>query len=220
MTFGQARTILRNDMLAELSTEFYGEEELLRYLLESARELAQAHQFPTTLNTVAVLEGDTTFTPVAGSATLSINEAAFNGFELKLTPLATVLQYRELLEGVRRIAPNPRYYSFDPRRGGDVEFAPPAPRAGTITYEAVTEYETSLLGSDDDIWGGLFPSWHYLVIHRAAAKAFDASMEQERASYHLQRMMAMQQEFSAYLKRTPLADVVMAGGGGQPSDRG
>jgi hypothetical protein len=220
VTFGQARTILRNDILAELSTEFFGEEELLRYLLESARELAQAHQFPTEIGTAAIVEGDTTFTPVVGSATLSINEAAFNGFELKLVPLATVLQYLELREGVRRIAPNPRYYSFDPRRGGDVRFAPPAPRDGTITYEVVVEYDTDVLGADDDIWDGLFPSWHYLVIHRAAAKAFDASMEQERASYHLQRMMAMQQEFSAYLKRTPLADIVMAGGGGQPSDGG
>jgi hypothetical protein len=210
VTFGEARTILRNDILAELSTNYYQEDELLRYLLDSAREIAIAHQFPTDINTAAVVLGATTFTPDAGESTISINEVAFNGFEMKLVPLATVLQYRELREGVRQIAPNPRYYSWDTRRGGNVEFAPPAPRPGVITYEAVVEYDTTALGADDDIWGGQYPAFHYLVIYRAAAKAFEASLENERASYYLQRMMALQQEFSVYLKQTPLSNLVAA----------
>jgi aryl carrier-like protein len=210
VTFGEARTILRNDILAELSTNYFQEEELLRYLLDSARELALAHQFPTDISAEAVAQDATAFTPTAGESTISINEMAFDGFEMKLVPLATVLQYRGLREGVRRIRTNPRYYSWDTRRGGNVEFAPAAPRAGTITYEAVVEYDTTGLGADDDMWDGQYAAFHYLIVYRAAAKAFEASLEQERASYYLQRMMALQQEFSVYLKQTPLASLVVA----------
>lgn len=206
MTFGEATTILRNDILAELSTDFYENEDLERYLKDAARELAQAHQFPREVETVAVAQFAHQFTPVAGAATIALNEIAIDGFELKLVPLATVLQYKVGGHG------NPRYYAFDPRRGGVVDFAPPTMRAGTVTYESVIEYDTETLGPSDEIWDGLFASWHMLVVHRAAAKAFEASLESERASYHLQRMMAMQQEFSAYLERTPVSQLALAGG--------
>ena len=215
MTFGEARTILRNDMLAELSTDYFGEEELLRYLQAASRELAQAHQFPTDIETVNVAQGATNFTLASGSAALALNEVAIDGFELKLVPLATVLQYRLFTEGVRAVQSNVRYYTFDPRRGDVVEFAPRAPRAGVVTYEAVLEYDAEARGASDSMWDGLFPSWHYLIIHRAAAKAFEASLEEEKASYHQQKMMAMQQEFSAYLNRTPIGNVVVAAMSGQ-----
>jgi hypothetical protein len=126
-----------------------------------------------------------------------------------------VLQYRLFTEGVRSVQSNPRYYSFDPRRGDIVEFGPQAPRAGTVTYEAVLEYDAEARTAGDEMWDGLFPSWHYLILHRAAAKAFEASLEQEKASYHLQKMMAMQQEFSAYLNRTPVGNLVMQNTAGQ-----
>lgn len=208
MTFGEATTILRNDILAELSTDFYENEDLEQFIKDAARELAQAHQFPREVATAAVALAATTFTPAAESATVALNEVAIDGFELKLAPLSTVLQYKVAAIG------NPRYYAYDPRRGGVVDFAPPALRAGTVTYERVIEYDTSLLGPSDEIWDGLFASWHMLVLHRAGAKAFEASLETERASYHLQRMMAMQQEFSAYLERTPVSQLALSAGAG------
>jgi len=58
------------------------------------------------------------------------------------------------------------------------------------------------------VWNGLFPAYHELVVFRAAVKAFDASLETERASYWMQREQRMSQEFSLFLNKTPLNRVM------------
>jgi hypothetical protein len=102
----------------------------------------------------------------------------------------------------------PRYYNWDPKRGGLVYFAPKAPRAGTIRFEYVTEYDASSALVTDQVWDGLFPAFHDLVVFRAGHKAFDASLEVERAQYWLQREQARSQEFAAFLNKTPVNRLV------------
>ncbi len=204
MTYEDARTRLRQDILAEESTAFFSDDDLLSYLQASAREIAKGQQFPTELVTVSVDAGDVSFSIPAGANTLVVNEIAIGGWELQIAPLGTILQYRAQAD-----VGNPRYYNFDPRRlGAEVQFAPPAMRDANASLEIVREYEPGAVG--DDIWDGQFPAWHELVVYRAAARAFDASLEQERAVYYQERYSALMQEFSVYLERFRVSQVALA----------
>lgn len=200
MTFGEARDILRNDVLAEASTDYYSEPALLEWLKRSARELAFTFAFPTAVASVAVLANATSFALPGDAANVELGEVAYSGFGLALAPYQQVLQYQ-----ARASTGAPRFYNYDPKRPGGLAYiAPPAPAAGLVSFEYVQAYDTTALTATDPIWGGLFPAFHELVVYRAAVKAFDASLENERAGYWKQREQALAQEFSAFLNETPV----------------
>ena len=199
MTFGEARTILRDDVLAESSTDYYTDANLLDFLLRSAKETAMMFGFPTVLGTVVLAATDYQFTLPVDAEQVDLNEVEFNGFRLEVAPFNKVLSFITQI-GVG----NPRYYNYDPRRGGNVLFAPAAADAGTIQFEYVQKYDTTALVAADEVWNGLFPAYHELVVFRAGAKAFDASLENDRAQYWQQREQKAAQEFSAFLNKVPL----------------
>lgn len=205
MTFGEARDILRNDMLAEASTDYYDDADLLAFLGRAARELALTFGFPTAVDSVTVNTNDSTFQLPADAANVDLNEVSFGGFNLVLAPYRTILQYvDEVSTGF------PRYYNFDPKRADlTVHFAPKAPGAATVRFEYVVDYDTSAVTASDDVWNGLFPAYHELVVMRAAVKAFDASLENERAQYWLQREQQKMQEFSTYLNKLPMHRLIV-----------
>lgn len=199
MTFAEARTILRNDVLAEASTDYYSDAVLLDYLARAAQELAAAFGFPTGVATVAVSANDASFTLPVDAANLDLNEIAYDGFALALVPYRTILQYRD-----QPSLGQPRYYNFDPKRGDfTVYLAPRAPRDADVHFEYIRQYGLAV-DPADEVWDGLFPEYHELVVYRAGVKAFDASLENERAGYWLQKEQAKMQEFAAALNKTPL----------------
>ena len=200
MTFGEARTILRNDVLAEASQNYYPDADLLAFLVRAASELAAAFGFPTAIGTTAVIAGDTSFTLPAGALNVDLHEVSYDGFALELAPYRTIALYVS-----QPSVGQPRFYNFDSKRGNlTVYIAPAAPRNGNVVYEYVQTYDVSAVVAADDVWDGLFPAYHELVIFRAGVKAFDASLEVERAGYWLQREQQRSQEFSAFLHKTPL----------------
>jgi len=200
VTFGDARVVLRNDVLAEESTDYFSDASLLGYLQRSAKELAMNFGFPTALGSVSVAKDDFTFDLPSDAANVDLNEVSFDGFALRLAPRRTILgAVNQKSLGL------PRYYNWDPKRGGQVAFAPQAPRAGVVSFEYVREYTPG--GAEQEIWNGLFPAYHELVVFRAGVKAFDASLEVDRAQYWLQREQARMQEFSAFLNETPLNEL-------------
>jgi hypothetical protein len=200
VTFAEATTILRADVLAEASTEYYDDAALLEWLKRSARELAFTFGFPTAVAQIAVLSGDTSFSLPSNAVNIELGEVAYEGFGLSLAPYQTIGQYK-----ARASVGAPRFYNFDPKRGDlNVYVAPPFPANGDVSVEYVQSYDTSALTSADAIWGGLFPAFHELVVYRAAGKAFDASLEGERAGYWKERETALAQEFSAFLNETPV----------------
>lgn len=197
MTFGEARTILRNDVLAEASTDYFTEADLLDYLQRASKEIAMGFGFPTALASVNVNENDFTFNLPSDAANIDLNEVSFDGFALSLAPRRTILRsVQQTNLGL------PRYYNWDPKRGGQVAFAPKAPRNAVVSFEYVQEYTPG--GESANIWDGLFPAYHELVVYRAAVKAFEASMETDRSQYWMQREQGMAQEFTAFLNETPL----------------
>lgn len=200
MTFDEARTILRNDVLAEASTDYYSDADLLGFLARSARELAMAFGFPTGVDTVALTANDASFTLPVGAANMDLNEVSYDGFALALAPYRTILQYVD-----QPSLGQPRYYNFDPKRGDlTVYIAPKAPRNANVRFEYVKEYDTSSVLASDSVWDGLFPEYHELVIYRAGTKAFEASLETDLAGYWSQKEQAKMQEFGAFLNKAPL----------------
>jgi hypothetical protein len=200
VTFGEARDILRSDVLAEASTDYYSDAALLEWLKRAARELAFMFGFPTVVASVAVTANATSFALPGAAANVELNEVAYNGFGLSLAPYQQVLQYQ-----ARVSTGAPRFYNYDPKRpGGLVYVAPPIPANGNVSFEYVQTYDTSAVTAATAIWTGLFPAFHELVVYRAAVKAFDASLENERAGYWKQREQALSQEFSAFLNETPV----------------
>lgn len=204
MTFGEAQTSLRNDVLAEASTDYYSDADLFGFLKQAAQEIALDFGFPTAVSTASVVTDASSFSLPADSANVDLNEVSFDGFRLLLQPYATVQAAVDQTSiGV------PRYYNFDPKRGGVVFFAPKAPRNGVIKFEYVQNYDVSGVTTGSVIWDGLFVPFHNLVVFSAGVKAFDASLEQERAGYWLQRYQARSQEFAAFLNKTPLNKLVV-----------
>lgn len=202
MTFGEARDILRNDVLAEASENYYTPENLLAYLTRAAKELALMYMFPRALGSANVLADATSFSLPADAETIDLNEVAYDGFQLALAP------YRIVSALVTQSSVGqPRYYNFDARRAGTVLVAPAFPRDGVVTFEYVKEYDVSAVTTASEIWGGLFPAYHELVVHAAGVKAFDASLEAERSQYWAQRLSQGVQLFSAYLNKQALNEV-------------
>jgi hypothetical protein len=200
VTFGEARTILRRDVLAEASVNYYSDAELLDFLMRAAKELATSFGFPTVVGSVSVTENSASFSLPADSLTAELNEVVYDGFALELVPYRTIARYVD-----QPSIGQPRYYNYDVKRGNStVYIAPSAPRASTIHFEYVQDYDTSTLDADDEVWDGLFPAYHELVVYRAGVKAFEASLEQERAAYWLQREQMRSQEFAAYLHKMPI----------------
>lgn len=200
MTFAEARNVLRQDILAEASTAFYSDAALLSYLTRAAQELAYVFGFPTQVDTVTVAAGDSTFDLPEDAANLDLNEVAYDGFVLALVPYRVIAQYvNQIMTGL------PRYYNYDPKRADKtVYFAPAAPRESDIAFEYIVAYEIPDEPEDEAVWDGLFVAYHDLVVFRAAVKAFDASLETERAAYWLQREQQRAQEFALFLNKAPM----------------
>jgi len=197
VTFGEARTILRNDVLAEASTDYYSDADLLGYLQRSAKEIAMNFGFPTALGSVNVNADDFTFNLPSDAANIDLNEVSFDGFALTLAPR------RRILGAVQQASLGlPRYYNWEPKRGGQVAFAPKAPRDAVVSFEYVKEYTPG--DENAEVWDGLFPAYHEVVVYRAAVKAFEASLEVDRSQYWLTREQNVSQEFSLFLNETPL----------------
>lgn len=206
MTFHQAAQILRQDILAEDSQEYFTDADLLDFLYRSSEEMARALQFPTDVGAVVVAKNAVQFNLPADAATAELNEVSFEGFQLELRPLARVLEYQGYT-GLKQ----PRYYNYDPKRSGlVVRFAPAAPTNGTFTFEYVLNYTAS--SPTAEVWTGLFKPFHELVVFRAGEKAFRASLEFDKADATQQRYVYGLQEFSAFLGKKPLHDLVIEGG--------
>ena len=208
MTYLNLRNLLRNDLLAESSTTYWSDDDLLNYLRRSAFELAREYGFPTVVAFVPVLQGATSFVLPQGAVAVQLNEVSFAGFKMSLAPMSTIAEYQAL--GSLQF---PRYYNHDPKRAGQQVFiAPPAHTAGTVTVEyiALDDSLNDTLG--DEPWDGLFSGFHELVAYRAAVRAFEASLEDDRAQYMLQRSQMLQQAFALFLGKSDVAAATAGAG--------
>jgi hypothetical protein len=209
VTYAELRTILRRDLLAESSTDYWSDSDLFAFLKRAAMEVAHELGFPTTVSIIAVAESDVSFSLPADAASAQLNEVAFGGMRLSLAPMSVVTEYQAL--GALRF---PRYYNVDPKRDPAlVYFAPPAPAGGAnMMVEYIVNYDSSSELETDEPWTGLFRRYHEVVAYRAAVKAFESSLEEERAAYMTQRAQQLMQSFALFLGKADLAQAAVGEG--------
>jgi hypothetical protein len=209
VTYAQLLNILRRDLLAESSQDYWTDADLFTFLQRAATEVAHEMAFPTTIATIPVAGGATSFSLPGDSASAQFNEVTFNSFKLVLTPVAVIREY----QGMTGIG-FPRYYNVDPKRSPlQVLMAPAAPAGGgEITVEYIKNYRGESDIISDEPWEGLFPRFHELVAYKAAVKAFEASLEEDRAGYMAQRAQQMQQALALFLGKTDVAAAIAGEG--------
>jgi hypothetical protein len=207
--YSELRTILRRDLLAESSQDYWSDADLFAFLQRAATEVAHEMAFPTAVTTISVAAGDTSFSLPADAASAQLNEVAFGPLKLTLAPVAVVREY----QGMTALA-FPRYYNVDPKRSPvQVLVAPAIPTGGgTITVEYIKDYRGENDAITDEPWDGLFPRFHELVAYRAAVKAFESSLEEDRAAYMLQRSQQITQAFALFLGKSDVAAAVAGQG--------
>jgi hypothetical protein len=209
VTYAELRTILRRDLLAEASDNYWTDADLLAFLKRAAMEVAHEFGFPTSVALVPVVGGATSFSLPADAASAQLNEVAFGGMRLVLAPMSVVTEYQHM--STLRF---PRYYNVDPKRNPAVVYiAPPAPVGGAnMMVEYIVNYDSSAETQDQEPWTGLFRRYHELVAYRAAVKAFEASLEDDRAAYMQQRAQQLQQSFALFLGKADVAQAVAGEG--------
>jgi hypothetical protein len=209
VTYQELITIVRRDLLAEVSTDYWTDGDLLTFLQRAATEVAHEMAFPTAIVSIPVSVGDTEFSLPADAASAQLNEVTFGPLKLTLAPVAAIREY----QGMSSLR-FPRHYNTDPKRSPiSVLVAPPVPSGGgTMTVEYIKSYDGRSDSVTDEPWNGLFPRFHELVAYRAAVKAFESSLEEDRATYMAQRAQSMQQAFALFLGKTDVAAAVAGPG--------
>jgi hypothetical protein len=209
VTYQELITIVRRDLLAEVSTDYWTDADLLKFLQRSATEVAYEMAFPTEVATIPVSGGDTQFSLPSDAASAQLNEVTFGSLKLTLAPVAVIREY----QGMSSLR-FPRYYNTDPKRSPvAVLVSPPIPAGGgSVTVEYIKSYNGGADTVTDEPWDGLFPRFHELLAYRAAAKAFESSLEEDRAGYMSQRAQSMQQAFALFLGKSDVAAAVAGQG--------
>jgi hypothetical protein len=209
VTYAQLVSILRFDLLAEADNTYWSDADLFEFLRRAATEIAYEMAFPTAVVDIAVAGGATSFNLPADAATAQLNEVTFGPLRLSLAPVATIREY----QGMPSLK-FPRHYNTDPKRNPvQVLVAPAAPAAGgTATVEYIKTYDSSQDQLSDEPWDGLFPRFHELIAYRAAVKAFESSLEEDRAGYMQQRSQQIQQAFALFLGKSDVATAIAGPG--------
>jgi hypothetical protein len=78
--------------------------------------------------------------------------------------------------------------------------------------EYIVNYDSSSELESDEPWTGLFRRYHEVVAYRAAVKAFESSLEEERAAYMTQRAQQLMQSFALFLGKADLAQAAVGEG--------
>ncbi len=207
MTFDELRAILRDDYLAESSTDFYTDADLNDMLFRSARDIASALRFPVTTITQAVTAGVTGVTLTGANTALDVepDSVTFSGFRLALAPTSDIRMHQEI--------PNrpPRYYNFDPARDQQFLLAPKPNVGGNLVFDRVDEYGSGLSGGVA-AWGGLYSAFHELIALRAAVTAFQRSFEADRSSYYADAYNGRVREFAQFIGRGNYATAILREG--------
>ena len=200
-TFGVLRTRLRNDVLSEADITLYSEEDLLTFLAEASVEIASVGGFPVVSSASNIASGSTTVTATASLSNVEFKQVTFNSLPLDEVDAKTVRLY----QGIGGLT---RYYSFDGRQGGNIDIAPAANKAGSFVVDYVKDLSGESYSASDLPWDGLLDDWHDSIIYWAAVKAFERSLDYDRAQYWSQKFDRRAQSLAVFLQNDNLLNLV------------
>lgn len=205
-TFTTLRTRLREDVLSEDDTSFFSDDDLLTFLAEASRELASMGGFPVSVSTSSLSSGSTNVSVPSDIGNVEFREVSFANYALDAADARTIRLYQG-------IGGQTRYYLYDPRQGGSMSIAPAAHTSGSLVLEYVQDLEGTSYSASDTPWGGQLEEWQDAIVYLAGVKAFERSMEYERAEYWRQRLERRLQSMAVYLKNQNLLNVLTQQGG-------
>lgn len=205
-TFGELRSRLRDDVLAESDTSFFTDADLLDFLVEASVEIASLGGFPVVTSSASVASGATSFAVPADVSNVEFREVSFGSFQLEPADARTVALY----QGIGGLT---RYYNYDPREGGTtVDIAPAASSSGSV----VVSYVKSLAGesylASDEPWDGTLADWHDTIVFWAGTKAFERSFEYDKSEYYRNKVDRRLQSLAVYLQNENLLNLTTGGG--------
>jgi len=208
-TFNELVSVMRREIISETAGDggFDDAADLLPMLYNASAEVAAHLAFPVVLNASVSWEAeDYSFSPPAD---MVWPRALFvNMKKVELRPTDWVV--RKLGLPAER---TPRFFSFDPRHAsGDVLFAPASlsgQAPGSATLEYVSGVDVGALSGASEVWGGLFPDFHWVVPLRAGANAWNSVGEFERSEYFNEKFNQGLQVFAARLGVTNVANLML-----------
>lgn len=207
MTFTEALTIWREEVLADQDTGQFSDPDGYRLLKKAATEIAGAlHLVRATNATITAAVNATSLAAPADLLAVTPTGLNIKGRYVELVGRDMVLKRRALPSGY------PRYFSYDQDIGGAIEFAPAtkyALGAGDVVLTYVKRYDASGAADGDQVWEGKYPEWHYLIAYRAGMATFDMVELYERSQVFEQKFMTGLQMFAAILGRTNLARLLI-----------
>ena len=132
---------------------------------------------------------------------------SINGIRLDPASYDTVIQ-KQMLGQVKY----PRYYHYDPALDNLIRFGPAINAdvaAGGVVVKYTSTYDTSTFTGTEDIWGGAWPGFHYLVLYRSGIMSFNSLELYGRSNYFAQIYNEELKNFAAALGRTDLANLLV-----------
>ena len=178
-TFADLLVAFRREVVAQETGGNFEDDDLYEMLYNASVEIASHFGFPVLTDATATLVIDAT-SVTAPADMADVKSVTINGRTLDIAPYEVVLRKRSLASGI------PRYFNFDPKRGGNIDFGPAAKTsvsAGSVVVEYVKSIDVSTLTSADSPWSGLLPDFHWVVPLRAGANVWDGMGDQDTASY-------------------------------------
>lgn len=194
MTFGDLLTDLRTRKLNESGTSYFSDSsDLLPMLAQAERAIAAAFGFPRSSASGNTMASVATITAPADLLAITPKGLSLNGLVLRHLAFPELEFYKQQGTGV------PRYYSYDPAIGGNINLAPVPSGAFPYRLDYVVKLaETRVSGATP--WNGLFPQFHELISLYAAAQAYEkGAAGYEMAGYWVQRASLRMQDFAAFL---------------------
>lgn len=206
-TFADLLEIVRREVVAEDARTGGGWEDtdLLEMLFQSSTDIAGQLGFPVRLKSdFSVAINAVQFT--APTDIVRAKSLMLGSNRCRETDVNEVLKMRAYTD-----VP-PRVFAFDPRRGGVVDFAPPAERAyavGTCVLEYVEAIDPNDLESTDEPWDGAYKQYHWVIPYHVGAKAWEAVDDYDRASYFRGLFTPGFRSLAAILNQTTLGELMI-----------
>ena len=205
-TFSNLLERMRREVIGEDARSGGGweDDDLLEMMFQSSSEIAGQLGFPTILKAdFSVATNATSF--AAPTAIVRAKSLMLGSNRLRETDVNEVLKMR----GYTGI---PRVFSFDPRRGDLIDFAPKADTAypvGTCVLEYVQRIDPDALTQTDEPWAGKYREYHWIVPLHAGVKAWEMVDDSERSIYFFQRFSQGFQGLAAILNQTTLGELMI-----------
>jgi hypothetical protein len=222
MTYKDVADLMREQIISEKDSEFVGDVDLLNAIKVAEKEVASMLGFPKKIYKIAVAPNAGFFSAPSDMLNAKLGQVIIGG--LRVAP-ADYVTYENKLN---KYPSGPAWvYNYDPRRGGNIFFAPRNSAAVNAVVEYIAEVDNDAVvaeGVTPEAWqnkgiwtvetsAGVFQSifsqFHYVVAYAASIRIFEMGFEYDKAQYTYSRFQQGIQAFAAHLGLTDVGNLMV-----------